>query len=339
MKDNKYYVYEWIRLDTNEPFYVGKGKDDRCYIKTRGNNYHFNNIVKNIPVAVNILEDNLSESEANEIECWYINEYKYIIGYNLVNITDGGEGVCGYKHLEEELKRNRMFVHGFDIEDYKNEIMDMYVNKHMSGEDIAKIYKVSDVCIMRVLRKFNVNIRTQKETIKLNSRNGIDLYNSKCVLVKNINGKVINCFETRVDCGNWLVSIGLVNKTKGGTKAISVNIDKNKGYKDLMFYSLTHDEYIKFDKKTLVEYTAKNIYINSPNYATIVEVYNKDNAKVKSFNSLKECANWIIEEGMAKSFSAGRDAIYRNMNNNKFYKSTYTFKQYNKYEYEKQIAI
>ena len=26
---NKYYVYEWIRLDTNEPFYVGKGCDDR----------------------------------------------------------------------------------------------------------------------------------------------------------------------------------------------------------------------------------------------------------------------------------------------------------------------
>lgn len=23
---NDYYVYEWIRLDTNEPFYVGKGK-------------------------------------------------------------------------------------------------------------------------------------------------------------------------------------------------------------------------------------------------------------------------------------------------------------------------
>lgn len=24
--DNKYYIYEWIRLDTNEPFYVGKGR-------------------------------------------------------------------------------------------------------------------------------------------------------------------------------------------------------------------------------------------------------------------------------------------------------------------------
>ena len=29
--ENNYYVYEWIRLDTNEPFYVGKGKNKRCY--------------------------------------------------------------------------------------------------------------------------------------------------------------------------------------------------------------------------------------------------------------------------------------------------------------------
>ena len=29
MDENKYYVYEWIRLDINEPFYVGKGCGDR----------------------------------------------------------------------------------------------------------------------------------------------------------------------------------------------------------------------------------------------------------------------------------------------------------------------
>ena len=32
---NEYYVYEWIRLDTNEPFYVGKGKGNRCYKTNR----------------------------------------------------------------------------------------------------------------------------------------------------------------------------------------------------------------------------------------------------------------------------------------------------------------
>lgn len=72
---NNFYVYEWIRLDTNEPFYVGKGKGNRCYFLNR--NYHFNNIVNKIPCVVNILMENLTEKEAHEYECWYIHEYTF----------------------------------------------------------------------------------------------------------------------------------------------------------------------------------------------------------------------------------------------------------------------
>lgn len=94
---NDYYVYEWIRLDTNEPFYVGKGKGNRCYKLTRGNNQHFNNIVKSIPVAVNILHDSLDEETAFGLECYYIWLYRDIIGYDMTNMNDGGEGqtLCG----------------------------------------------------------------------------------------------------------------------------------------------------------------------------------------------------------------------------------------------------
>ena len=89
---NEYYVYEWIRLDTNEPFYVGKGKDDRWRILNRGNNKHFNNIVNSIPVVVNILHDNLEEQIAYDLECWYIWQYRDIMGYDICNIDDGGFG-------------------------------------------------------------------------------------------------------------------------------------------------------------------------------------------------------------------------------------------------------
>ena len=89
---SNYYVYEWIRLDTNEPFYVGKGCGNRWKDLKRGDNRHFNNIVKSIPTAVNILHDNLDEQTAFGLEVWYIREYRDIIGYNLVNILDGGEG-------------------------------------------------------------------------------------------------------------------------------------------------------------------------------------------------------------------------------------------------------
>ena len=85
----EYYVYEWIRLDTNEPFYVGKGKGRRWCVLKREND-RFNKIVNKIPVAVNILESNLCEKEAFEYEIYYINEYRNI-GFDLVNICDGGE--------------------------------------------------------------------------------------------------------------------------------------------------------------------------------------------------------------------------------------------------------
>ena len=132
--ENVYYVYEWIRLDTNEPFYVGKGKDDRCYRLTRGNNKHFNSIVKSIPVVVNILHDNLDEQMAYDLECWYIWQYRDIIGYDMCNICDGGEGVtlCGKansfygKRHSNETKR-KMSENHFNINGENNP---MYGKSH-----------------------------------------------------------------------------------------------------------------------------------------------------------------------------------------------------------------
>ncbi len=105
---NDYYVYIYYRLDTNEPFYIGKGKDDRWkYIWDR--NKHFNNIINKYPIAVEIVKDNLTEEQALGIECWLIHELVFEYGYSidiknsrssekgchLVNQTWGGEGVSG----------------------------------------------------------------------------------------------------------------------------------------------------------------------------------------------------------------------------------------------------
>lgn len=93
----EYYVYEWIRLDTNEPFYVGKGKGDRWRKLKREGNKHFNNIVNKVPIVVNVLHDSLEEEVALGLEVYYIWLYRDVIGYMLVNINDGGDGcaLCG----------------------------------------------------------------------------------------------------------------------------------------------------------------------------------------------------------------------------------------------------
>lgn len=94
-----YYVYEWIRLDTNEPFYVGKGRDKRWKKINREYNSYFMNIINKVPVAVNILHDELDEETAFGLECYYIWLYRDEIGYDLCNITDGGEGCTLYGEL------------------------------------------------------------------------------------------------------------------------------------------------------------------------------------------------------------------------------------------------
>lgn len=90
-----YYVYEWIRLDLNEPFYVGKGKNNRAYEVKK--NKFFKDVLsycKNngIEIVVSIIEDNLSEEEAYGLECTYIHDYIFDWGFSLTNHTWGGDG-------------------------------------------------------------------------------------------------------------------------------------------------------------------------------------------------------------------------------------------------------
>ena len=91
MEDRRFYVYEWIRLDTNEPFYVGKGCGRRA-LSLRGRNRHFHFVYNKVDCAVSILCDNLTEQEAYESEVWFIYEYDCVFGFKLVNADFGG---CG----------------------------------------------------------------------------------------------------------------------------------------------------------------------------------------------------------------------------------------------------
>ncbi len=103
----EYYVYEWIRHDTNEPFYVGKGKNNRD-IEFKKNKY-FMNIINycernNIPVSVCRIEEGLTEKEAFQTECWVIHDYMFNFGFKLANLNFGGEGGNSFLLMSEEDK-------------------------------------------------------------------------------------------------------------------------------------------------------------------------------------------------------------------------------------------
>ena len=118
--ENKYYVYAYVRLDTNTYFYIGKGKDNR-YLRLDNRKQHFMNILNKVPCAVEILKDNLTEDEALQLEVDTIYDLVFNEGYSidikeisknengchLVNMTWGGEGTSGLslKQSQETIER------------------------------------------------------------------------------------------------------------------------------------------------------------------------------------------------------------------------------------------
>ena len=100
--ENIFYTYIHIRPDTNEPFYVGKGKGKRYKTKSGRNQYWHNIVNKNNGIFESkILFDGLTEREAllKEIE---IEQELKEKGYNLVNLAKtGNSGPVGVHRTEE----------------------------------------------------------------------------------------------------------------------------------------------------------------------------------------------------------------------------------------------
>jgi len=91
--ENRFYVYEHIRLDTMKPFYVGKGCGNRAYAK-RGRNVYWHRVVYKHGYIVKKISENLDEDLAFLTEVERIDQLRRI-GIELVNMTDGGEGASG----------------------------------------------------------------------------------------------------------------------------------------------------------------------------------------------------------------------------------------------------
>ena len=89
MEKTKFYVYRHIRLDTNTPFYVGKGSNRRA--RKRGRNIYWDRIVKKANYKIEILKYFNDEEEAYDFERTLISLYKSL-GYCEANLAAGGLG-------------------------------------------------------------------------------------------------------------------------------------------------------------------------------------------------------------------------------------------------------
>ncbi len=107
---SNYYTYAYLREDRT-PYYIGKGSNGRAY----SNCNRYIQVPKDKD-RILFLKQNLTEEEAFKHEKYMIS----ILGRKdlgtgiLRNLTEGGDGVSGYRHSEEtkkkliELARNRI---------------------------------------------------------------------------------------------------------------------------------------------------------------------------------------------------------------------------------------
>jgi hypothetical protein len=95
-----FYVYLHRKATTGEVAYVGKGQGKRAWSTVRNRYWH--RVVKKHGLIVEIVQDGLQEWFAFELEANLIALYGR---ENLCNMTDGGEGVSGYVHSDENLKK------------------------------------------------------------------------------------------------------------------------------------------------------------------------------------------------------------------------------------------
>ena len=147
------YVYRHIRLDKNEPFYIGIGSDTnykRAYSK-RNRNKYWNNIVAKSEYRVDILLDDISREEAIQKEVEFINLYgrRDKNTGTLSNLTDGGEGIFGYvASMETRLKmglsqmgNQKYKLRTTPIEEINKKISIANKGKKMSDEFKQKLSK------------------------------------------------------------------------------------------------------------------------------------------------------------------------------------------------------
>lgn len=96
MTKQDYYIYLHRRESDNKVFYVGKGRKYRAGSRS-GRNSRWTNTYKKHGLVVELVFENLTENEAFELEVETIKEMRYHFESTMCNMTDGGEGVSGYK--------------------------------------------------------------------------------------------------------------------------------------------------------------------------------------------------------------------------------------------------
>jgi len=152
------YLYRHIRLDKNEPFYIGISNNTNNKYRAFGKssrNKIWKSIVSKSEYKVEIVFDDITWEEACEKEKEFINLYGKIINQTgtLCNLTDGGDGTIGFpswnKGIEGIIKSTQSTKDKISLAHKGRVLSDIHklrigiANKNMSDETRKKLSDIN----------------------------------------------------------------------------------------------------------------------------------------------------------------------------------------------------
>jgi hypothetical protein len=135
-------VYEHLRNDTNEVFYVGIGAEEKRAFDKKKRSPYWKHIVNKMGYSVNIIHKDIDWEDAKKIEILLIEKYgrKNLGTGNLVNMTDGGDGTLGLVVSDKTRQKISEGNKGKTLsEDTKQKISETKKGKIMSEETKQKM--------------------------------------------------------------------------------------------------------------------------------------------------------------------------------------------------------
>jgi hypothetical protein len=168
---NRFYTYAYLREDRT-PYYIGKGTGNRAYSQLN------HNVSVPSKDKVLILKSKLSNEDANKHEKYMIS----VLGRKnnntgiLRNLTDGGEGVSGFKHTEENKKKMRKP----NTDEHNKKVSEAIKRKWENGEynkdewkkrNLGK--KQSEETILKKIKSMKKYYKTNKKVISEETRKKI----------------------------------------------------------------------------------------------------------------------------------------------------------------------
>lgn len=135
---NNFYVYEHIRKDNGDVFYVGKGRKNRAS-RTDGRSDFWKRVVnKSGGFSVRLVMENMTEDDAFLLEKQHISQLR-AAGARLCNLSDGGEGPSGVIRTKEYREKMSIAKTGIHRPEYSVKKSAAAKTKKMTGLKFGRL--------------------------------------------------------------------------------------------------------------------------------------------------------------------------------------------------------